>query len=149
MNNPGATPSYSGAYEQIVQDVVGKTHSEIILFFVIVLVILVVVLLPLYYMILRDRKARLVHENIRQDKFIEREKQVIEVIKANTEAITGLKSMLEISRTSTSDSLTRIHERIDNQCRNCSEHGASLARIESVLGEIVRNQRDMTDANKK
>ena len=137
----GAIPGYAGGYEQIVQDVVGSTHSEIIRFFVIVLVILVAVLLPLYYMMLKDRKARLVHENIRQDKYIARESQIIEVVKANTAAITDLKATIELSRTTTSDSLARIHDRLDVQCRNCADHGMALVQIQFTLDQIARSQR--------
>ena len=131
-------------YDQIVKEVVTRTESEIILFFVILLFILVAAVIPMYRMVLKDRKERLMHENTRQDKYIEREKQVIGVITGvitrNTEVIAELKSTLELSRTSTSDSLARIHDRVDGQYRNCADHGAALARIQSTLDEIVRGQ---------
>ena len=128
-------------YEQIVMEIGSKIHNELILFFVIVLIIII----PLYHMTLKGRKENLAHENARHDKYLEREKQLINVITANTDAISGLKATLDLSRTSTSDSLARIHDRIDGQYKNCAECGASHARIQATLDEIVRTVNGMCD----
>ena len=124
--------------EQIAQAVLDKIHSEIVMLLVLVLVVVIL----LYAMTLRSRKERLAHENAKYDKHIERERQIIDVITnvvtKNTEAISDLKATLESSRTSTSDSLVRIHDRIDGQYRNCAECGASLARLQATLDGIAR-----------
>jgi heme/copper-type cytochrome/quinol oxidase subunit 2 len=126
--------------QEVIQAVVEQTHSELILFFVLIVVVLVVFILPLYVMIMKDRRDRRTTEesraktqadadNTRQDKYIDREKHIISVITANTEVISGLKTTLEIIRTDTTDSFRRIHLRLDEIIRNDSEHGTILARV--------------------
>ena len=126
-------------YDQILQEILKKTHSELIVFFVILLIILVAVIIPLYAMSLRGRKERLAHENAREN-------QIISVITKNTEVISSLKATLEISGNATSDSLARIHDRIDGQYKNCAECGASLARVQATSDEIVRKLQTIASA---
>lgn len=109
---------------EIVNEVVRQTSSELILFFVILLIALVLVVLPLYVLITRERKEkskleneRLINnekaENDRLDKFIQRENQIMQVIKENSDVIAGLRVALESTGITTAKSVERIHERID------------------------------------
>ena len=87
-----------GLYESIVN----ATASELILFFV----IMAVLAIPLYIVVLKGRK-----EDRRHD--LEREKQVLEVIKENSTVMAGLKVVLEKSGASTQAELERLHARLD------------------------------------
>ncbi len=114
-----------GSETQLLQDIVQKTQSDLIVFFVLVSVVLAVVFIPLYRMMVRAKKERLDAEtkrekdeaeaaNIRQDKYMERERGIIQVIKDNTEVMASLKATLEKDGQATVSSLERIHSRIDN-----------------------------------
>jgi heme/copper-type cytochrome/quinol oxidase subunit 2 len=135
--------------QQIVSEVVNKTTSELILFFVLVLVMLIVFFLPLYSMMRKERKERHEQDNIRQDKYIEREKQVIGVITANTQVISGLKTTLEISNTATTSSFARIHDRLDFQSEKMSAQGESIARFQTTLDELIRKQISISEDLKR
>ena len=107
-------------YENIIQ----ATSSELNIFFVIVAIVLAVVVVPLCGMVLKYRKEMkkgdtetevTKHNNYleRESKMIERERQILEVIKENSTVIAGLKVTLESSGEATKTTLERIHTRID------------------------------------
>ena len=128
--------------EHIINEIIQKTSSELILFFILVIIMLVIVFLPLYRMMIKARKER-------NEQHFEREKQVIGVITANTNVISGLKTTLEFTSSNTSSSFTRIHDRIDKQTEKQTELGADAMRIQSTLDKIVRKQQSMRDDIKK
>ena len=140
---------YNYNYDYLLEEIARQTNSELILFFVVVSVVLVVVFLPFYRMVLKERKERLSQDSLRQDKYIERERQIIAVITSNTEVIAGLKTTLELTTTSTQTSFTRIHDRLDEQSKKISEQGAALTNIQTTLEAIVRNQQAMSDDIKR
>ena len=127
-----------GVQEQLIHDIINKTNSEIIIFFVIVLIALIAVFIPLYTMVHKDRKNRLAQEGMRQDKYIEREREIIRVITANTEVISGLKATLNLTSTANTTTFNRIHERIDEYNKKLGEQGVAIIRVQSTLEEIVR-----------
>lgn len=144
-----------GTEAEILEKVADKTQSELILFFILVVVALVVVLIPLYRMVSKDRKerrdadaARVKGENeatnIRQDKYIEREKQIIQVITANTEVMAGLKATFETFGAATTSSFARIHERMDSHSAKLGEVTTEIAQIKTTLDRSISNQKDMT-----
>lgn len=100
-------------------------------------------------MILKERKERIKVEterikaeaesvNVRQDKHIEREREIIKVITANTEVMAGLKVTLETTRATTNTYLTRIDTNNDEQNMKLSEMTAYIVRI-------ISNQTSMAD----
>ena len=132
---------------EIVYKVIDQTESDLILFFVLISVVIIVVTVPLYGIIIKERNARRKHEtnlsqqrmdsdNTRQAKYIEREREIIKVITANTEVMSGLKSTLETSNTLTNTSLKRIHDRTDQ----IFDRLATLSQIQSTLDIIVQKQ---------
>ena len=111
--------------QQIVQEIVGKTHSELILFFVLVIVALVIVVMPLYSIVRKDRRERAKDD-------IDQRKLTLSVVSANTEVMAGLKTMLDVmnatmerSRSDTKESFQRIHERLDLTLKQLDEITAS------------------------
>jgi flagellar basal body-associated protein FliL len=102
---------------KLLQDAIHKAESDLIIFFVVLAVVLIAFIIPLYAMILRDRKEHRASESTRQDKYLEREREIIRVITANTEVNAGLKATLEMMNADTKSSFVRIHERIDNVIR--------------------------------
>lgn len=138
-------------YESVIQ----ATSSELILFFIIFAVVLAVVLVPIYAMILKDRKDRrkgntesetVKHDKHleRESKMIERERQILEVIKENSAVIAGLKVTLESSGETTKATLERIHTRIDDLNNTISgistEATETRVKVENSLG----NQTEMS-----
>ena len=135
--------------EQLLQEIVKQTNSELILFFIIVSVALVLVFVPIYRMMHKERKERLAHENERQDKYIEREREIIRVITSNTEVMSGLKTTLETMNATTNTSFVRIHERMDAQGITLSEQSVAISRVQTTLEEIVRKQHTISDDIKR
>jgi flagellar biosynthesis/type III secretory pathway M-ring protein FliF/YscJ len=128
-------------YKDAVSAVISKTDSEIILLMVLFLVGLVLVVLPLYRLIIRDRREQretaVKREKEKNDAEIEREKRVIDVIKENTEVMGSVKVLLKTTARDTKTSLVRIHKRIDEQAASVSAVQSSLDEIKSDTGRIL------------
>lgn len=125
---------------EILKEVAGKTNSELILFFILLIVAMLIILLPLYRMIMKDRKERIKQEaessDKRQDKYIEREREIIKVITANTEVMAGLKTTLEKSGTDTTAYVIRIHARIDTIGNDIGHIKSTVAHLSGEIKEI-------------
>jgi cytochrome c oxidase assembly protein Cox11 len=128
-------------YKDAVSAVIGKTDSEIILLMVLFLIGLVLVVVPLYRLIIRDRREQretaVKREKEKNDAEIEREKRVIDVIKENTEVMGSVKVLLKTTARDTKTSLVRIHKRIDEQATAVSAVQSSLDEIKSDTGRIL------------
>ncbi|GHU60689.1 hypothetical protein FACS1894171_2510 [Clostridia bacterium] len=124
---------------QIIQEVFDKTKSELIIFFVLVIIAMVAVFLPLYRLMARERGERIRAEAARQDKYIERESRIIDVITANTEVMARLKTTMEIMSASVNSSFSRLHDRVDAQGVNCSEHGTIMRGIEASQYKLLQH----------
>ena len=118
-------------YYMLLEQVTAGTDSSLILFFVIVAGLV----LPLYWLILKDRKysrqhenEKHEHENKKHDKFIEREREIISVMREisaviaeNTSVTATLKNILHNYGADTKQSVGRIHERVDNISADTAE----------------------------
>ena len=120
-------------YVRLFEEITKQTNNDLILFFIIVAVVIIIVMFPLYTMVLKDRKHKNQHETDRLTQYMEREKRIIEVITANTTIMAGLKTTLEMTGSTTNTSLTRIHDRVDNQVE-------VITRIAATIDESIRNQ---------
>ena len=105
---------------QVYESIIQATSSELILFFVILSVFLAVTSVPLYAFIMNKINAKIKHESEKHDKYIEREREIIAVVRENSAAIAAntatnasLKYFLETTSADTKLALGRIHERID------------------------------------
>ena len=129
---------------QLVSQVIEKTQSELILFMIIIVVALILVALPLYVMVSKDKKLKTEQENVRQDKYIQREAQIIEVIKENSAVIAGLKTTLDSNGTSFVKSLERVHERLNEH--STAERAAhfEIAKINTKMTSVMENQRELS-----
>jgi uncharacterized protein HemX len=76
--------------EQIITEVVKKTESDLILFFVLAIVALLIVAIPLYRMVLDDRKRRTEHESKREGRILDVISRNSEVVERNTAALYAL-----------------------------------------------------------
>ncbi len=134
---------------QVLTEIITKTDSSLIIFFVIMVIVLIVVVLPLYRMMIKDKADRTKQEGIRQDKYIEREKQVIQVITGNTEVMSRLSVTLEKNGATVDASLTRIHARIDAQAEKTAAIQAETAQLKALIKGVIETQREMaSDINK-
>jgi hypothetical protein len=125
-----------------IHEVVRRTESELILFFTLFLVALISFFIPMYRLISKNRGEDRKAEANRQERYMEREKRIIEVVTANTEVMAGLKATLDKDGKTTTASLERIHTRIDEQ-------GGAIAKAQATLDEVVRNQRAISDDIKR
>ena len=136
---------------QVLTEAIDKSESDIIIFFVVLAVIMVFFIIPLYGMILRDRKENRAAESkrldsdisaagIQQDKYMERERQIIAVVTANTEVMASLKATLELDGKSTNASLERIHIRIDKQEETLFAQKGVIIKLQTTLDELLRQQ---------
>ena len=114
-------------YHQLLEQITTGTDSSLILFFVIVAGLM----MPMYYLMLRERKSSRQHELEvkaelkkyeveKHDKFIEREKEIINVVKENSAVISDLRGtirtleqLVDSHNKDFKDSIIRIHDRID------------------------------------
>jgi len=76
---------------RIYEAIISNTDSALILFFI----ILALFLIPFSILLLKDRKERNKNENLRHERYIERERLIIEVIKENSTVIAGFKVVVE------------------------------------------------------
>ena len=120
----------------VYESVVSATSSELILFFVILFIFLGVALIPLYTLTLRKRKEERTHER-------EREQQIIEVIKENSNVISGLKTTLEITGRATTATLERVHTRIDEVGLHIKEISITTAEIRTKHTNLINNLNEM------
>ena len=118
-------------YYNFLEQIAGRTDISLIQFFL----IMAGLVLPLYALIIKDRRRSRKHENEkrelenkkraleneRHDKYIEREKEIINVMREisaviaeNTSITATLKDILRDYRADTKQSVSRIHERIDD-----------------------------------
>jgi flagellar biosynthesis/type III secretory pathway M-ring protein FliF/YscJ len=114
-------PITSTQLNQALQTIAEKTNSELIRFFVIMAVVVLAfigVMAMLYPKIMKNTNARQAADNKadqqKLDGYIKREALIIDVVKQNTEAITSLKSVLDINTrhcdTCKADQISRIGE---------------------------------------
>ena len=112
----------------VLETVANVTNSDLILFFVIIAVVAV----PFYIASSKRRKSDKAHE-------VEREKLLLDVVKENTAVISGLKITLDTSKVDTKDTLTRIHQRIDEQAVAIKTMTVDLARIDTKMDKSLTN----------
>jgi len=135
---------------KILEDIVEKAESDIILFFIIIAVVLIAFLLPLYVLIFKDRKANREIElkrdkasteerNSRQDKYMEREKYIIEVVTANTTVISELRTTLQENKEGNRNSFDRVHLRLDElaavAAQNKAMHKEALQLLHTIKAD--------------
>ena len=96
---------------EILSQVVSNTDSGIVLIFVIIAVALV----PLGILIIKHSKHRHEVECKRRDQDRERELQIINVITANTEAMTGLRTTLDGHNKALRLTIKKIYKRLGKQ----------------------------------
>ncbi len=110
----------------LMETVAEKTHSELVLAFVVfcALILGIIILLGIMIISYTREKNKSKTETLQKDN--EREEHILEVIKGNTQVLAELKSMLETSGQSTSQSFARLHERIDQIFENTEEIKISL-----------------------
>jgi len=130
-------------YYQILEQVTAATDSSLILFFIIV----AAMVLPLYFLIIKDRKYAREHENRKRehdnekhDKYIEREREIIRVIQEissviaeNTAVTKGFGSLLDTTARMTNDSFERMYNRLDIIGSDTAETNANVKVILSTV----------------
>ena len=127
-------------YYRLLESITTGTDSSLILFFVIVAGLV----LPLYWLILKDRKYSRQHEATKHDKYIEREREIIKVIRdisaviaENTAVTATLKNILHEHGKDTNQSIGRIHERVDGVLSDTAEIKMMTQAILTLLNAMT------------
>jgi len=110
----------------VLTEIAKTTQSELIIFFVIIAVVVIVVVVPMYILVLRDRRFK-------NQLDIEKYGQYIDVIKANTAVMAELKSMLELIVIKATFEREKLARMIEEVLRNNSTTEASLNRILTIV----------------
>lgn len=135
-----------GANEtQLLEKAVEKTQSELIIFFVILVVAMIVVFLPLYSLVIKDKRQKNTLESNRDNKFIEREKLIIQVITSNTEVMAGLKATLESSGVSTSAAIRLIHKKMSEIDEKINDLSVASTKTTTQIDRMLNNQSKIED----
>ena len=131
-------------YYSLLEQITTGTDSSLILFFVIVAAMMV----PLYYLALKGRSSSLDHEKEKQRGYIEREREIVNLIKEmsdsnigvvrefsavvaeNTAAIASLKAYLNDHGTESKLATSRIHDKIEQVAAR--QH----KRMDEILSDI-------------
>ncbi|MDR1754197.1 MAG: hypothetical protein LBR74_04735 [Eubacterium sp.] len=79
---------------QVLNTVAENSGSDLLSFFVVLAVVGILIAIPIYTIILKDRKQKNQYELKRQEQEISREKYLIEIISANTSVLNELKVLL-------------------------------------------------------
>ena len=131
----------------ILVEIARMTQSELVAFFIILAVVFIVSVVPIYALLLKNRRHRNQLENERLSQYVEREKRIIEVITANTTTAAELKMLmievrttLESDRVTFKESLDRIHNMIDRQCDLCTQRGEAIMRVSTALDEVLKGK---------
>ena len=105
-------------YERIYETIAGAMSSELPITFFIYVIVLI---LPIYAYIIKDRIAVRKHEAEKQAKYLEREKEIITVVKENSAVIASVKTALENQNSKMTKSIERINDRIDKMADDISQ----------------------------
>lgn len=92
-------------YYQVLDSIIRSTDSSLVLF----LVILAALVVPLYGLLLRDRKHARAHEAALHDRLADRENIVLGVVRENTAALSECVTTMH----KTNNDIARLHERLD------------------------------------
>jgi|GEM_PF-5860919 len=110
----------------VLTEIAKTTQSELIIFFIIIAVVVIVVVVPMYILVLRDRRYR---SQLDSEKY----SNYIEVIKANTSVMSELKSTLELVVLKATFEREKLARMIEEVLRNNSTTEASLNRILTIV----------------
>ena len=136
--------AYIGIYEAVIE----QASGDLILFFVIMAIVLTVFVAPLYYAILKDRRAQRAHELERDEKTRQHERegkqQIIDVIERNITIMTSLKTTLDSNGDLHVKALDRIHTRIDSTEMIQKAMATDIVQISTKLDASEKNQIEMS-----
>ena len=119
---------------ELLGQIASKTNSEVILFAIAVGIMGAIFIVIYFFGQKQTRKYELEqqrHELERQRQSDEREKKLLDIMGETASALKGLKTVIENSTSQSSNSITRIHERID-------ETTATLGAIRSEVAFILK-----------
>lgn len=104
MSEPFSTPITTEQLSAVLQSVSDNTRSELIRFFIIFAVICLAVISAIIWLYPKWQKGTAAQraadnkaDSQRLDQYIKREALIIEVVRQNTEVMTGLKTVLDVN----------------------------------------------------
>jgi len=93
----------------IIKYILNNSDGVLMIFFV----LFAVAIIPFYKVYSKERKVRIEHENMRQEKFIEQNNLMIKALNEVTSAVTKLDTLIEITTKDHKSAIERVHNRID------------------------------------
>lgn len=118
---------------EILNEILTRTENDIIILAIVILVGLVVFFIPFYITMNKNKKT------VRDDELKERQ-QILDVVKANTSAMTKLETTLDLNNSGMIEMLNRIDA-------NASDVAIKLAKLLTSHNTMTTNLNDVLKAN--
>lgn len=133
-------------YVNILQDIVDKSQSDIVLIAVIFLAALVTFFIPFYKMILKNK-------NIDEERRLEEKQLLIDIVEKNTNIMSTLKTTLELNNTSIITILKNINSNTNDAAIKIatmitSQDGASK-KLDKIIDDHVTIEHENDEIRKK
>ena len=96
---------------ELLNNMIQKTDSMLIIFFILMTMACILVLMPFYKIVSKNKVDKEETEATQLDKYMQRESELLEVITKNTEVISELKALFEATIHNFSASNDKLNER--------------------------------------
>ena len=96
-----------------LNSIVEKTDSVLVIFFILVILGGILILIPVYKLFSKNKADKNETEVTKLEKYIQRETQLLDIITKNTEVISEIKILFEVTIKNFSESNSNLNERFN------------------------------------
>ena len=98
---------------ELLNSIVEKTDSVLVIFFILVILGGILILIPVYKLFSKNKADKNETEVTKLEKCIQRETQLLDIITKNTEVISEIKILFEVTIKNFSESNSNLNERFN------------------------------------
>ncbi len=98
---------------ELLNSIVEKTDSVLVIFFILVILGGILILIPVYKLFSKNKADKNETEVTKLEKYIQRETQLLDIITKNTEVISEIKILFEVTIKNFSESNSNLNERFN------------------------------------
>ena len=139
---------YDRAYD-IYETIISNSDSVLIILLIVLTLAVIVAVIPLYNLVLKGRREDKEHDETKQDKYIEREREIINVMREigaviaeNTAITSGLKPILENHGMEIKQAIGLLQGYTVTMLTDVAETKANARAILSAVGGKMPTDRD-------
>jgi len=125
-------------YTDILSKVLQETQNDVIVFTIVLLIGFAAVMLPLYISLSRSKKTA-------QQQQLEEKQQLISVVQQNTDAISTLKTSLDLNNATTNTLLQNINDNTNEAAIKIAKILASQIQIAPKIERIIGDNDNLHD----